>query len=100
VRVRNCAPRSRCSTGSARHPGPTRPAQSSPLDELTPQELQIALILGEGKTMREAGAALILSPKTIEYHLRHVYQKLDIATREALAQAVDYQRDPRPRRLE
>jgi DNA-binding CsgD family transcriptional regulator len=72
----------------------------STLDELTPQELQIALILATGKTTREAAAALFLSPKTIEYHLRHVYQKLDIATREALAQAVDYQRDPRPRRLE
>ena len=68
--------------------------------ELTPQELQIALLLAEGKTTREAAAALFLSPKTIEYHLRHVYRKLDIASRDELAQAVGYQRDPRPRRLE
>jgi DNA-binding CsgD family transcriptional regulator len=72
----------------------------STLDELTPQELQIALLLAEGKTTREAAAALFLSPKTIEYHLRHVYRKLDIASRDELAQAVGYQRDPRPRRLE
>jgi DNA-binding CsgD family transcriptional regulator len=72
----------------------------STLDELTPQELQIALLLAEGKTTREAAAALFLSPKTIEYHLRHVYRKLDIASRDELAQAVSYQRDPRPRRLE
>jgi DNA-binding CsgD family transcriptional regulator len=58
------------------------------LDELTPQELQIALILAGGKTTREAAAALFLSPKTIEYHLRHVYRKLDIRSREELAEAM------------
>ena len=57
----------------------------STVDELTPQELQIALLLAGGKTTREAAAALFLSPKTIEYHLRHVYQKLDIHSREELA---------------
>jgi DNA-binding CsgD family transcriptional regulator len=64
--------------------------QRSPhtLDELTPQELQIALILAGGKTTREAAAALFLSPKTIEYHLRHVYRKLDIRSREELAEAM------------
>jgi len=57
----------------------------STVDELTPQELQIALLLAGGKTTREAAATLFLSPKTIEYHLRHVYQKLDIHSREELA---------------
>jgi DNA-binding CsgD family transcriptional regulator len=33
-------------------------------------------------------AALFLSPKTIEYHLRHVYQKLDIHSREELTQVL------------
>ena len=56
-------------------------------DELTPQELQIGLLLAGGKTTREAAAALFLSPKTIEYHLRHVYQKLGIHSRIELAQA-------------
>jgi DNA-binding NarL/FixJ family response regulator len=58
------------------------------IDELTPQELQIALLLAGGKMTREAAAALFLSPKTIEYHLRHVYQKLDIHSRQELAQAL------------
>ena len=58
------------------------------LDDLTPQELQIALILAGGKTTREAAAALFLSPKTIEYHLRNVYRKLDIRSREELAEAM------------
>jgi DNA-binding CsgD family transcriptional regulator len=58
------------------------------IDELTPQELQIALLLADGKTTREAAAAMFLSPKTIEYHLRHVYLKLDIHSREELTQAL------------
>lgn len=58
------------------------------LDELTPQELQIALLLAQGKTTREAAAAVFLSPKTIEYHLRSVYRKLAINSREQLATAL------------
>jgi DNA-binding CsgD family transcriptional regulator len=58
----------------------------STIDELTPQELQIALMLAAGKTTRETAAALFLSPKTVEYHLRHVYQKLDIHSRTELGQ--------------
>ena len=55
---------------------------------LTPQELQIALLLARGRTTREAATALFLSPKTVEYHLHHVYQKLDIHSREELASAL------------
>jgi DNA-binding CsgD family transcriptional regulator/tetratricopeptide (TPR) repeat protein len=58
------------------------------IDELTPQELQIALLLASGKTTREAAAALFLSPKTIEYHLRRVYLKLGIHSRTELAEAL------------
>ncbi|MFZ0043533.1 MAG: AAA family ATPase [Solirubrobacteraceae bacterium] len=57
-------------------------------DELTPQELQIAQLLADGKTTRETAAAIFLSPKTVEYHLRHVYQKLSINSREQLAPAI------------
>jgi DNA-binding CsgD family transcriptional regulator len=55
------------------------------IDALTPQELQIALALAAGRTTRETAAALFLSPKTVEYHLRHVYQKLGIHSRDELA---------------
>jgi DNA-binding CsgD family transcriptional regulator len=58
------------------------------IDELTPQEIRIALMLAQGRTTREAAAALFLSPKTVEYHLRHVYQKLDIHSRAELARAL------------
>jgi DNA-binding CsgD family transcriptional regulator len=58
------------------------------IEELTPQELQIALLLTAGRTTREAAAALFLSPKTVEYHLRHVYQKLGIHSRDELTRAL------------
>jgi DNA-binding CsgD family transcriptional regulator len=58
------------------------------LNDLTPQELQIALSLAGGRTTRETAAALFLSPKTIEYHLRSVYRKLDIGSRSELKAAM------------
>jgi DNA-binding NarL/FixJ family response regulator len=62
-----------------------RKRDPSTLDQLTPQEVQIALLLAGGSTTREAAAAMFLSPKTIEYHLRNVYRKLGIHSREELA---------------
>lgn len=58
------------------------------LDHLTPQELQVARMLAGGRTTREAAAALFLSPKTIEYHLRNVYLKLGVRSRSELAGAI------------
>jgi DNA-binding CsgD family transcriptional regulator len=60
----------------------------STLSDLTPQELQIALSLAAGRTTRETAAALFLSPKTIEYHLRNVYRKLSISSRDELKDAM------------
>jgi DNA-binding CsgD family transcriptional regulator len=65
-----------------------RQRDPSTIEELTPQELQIALLLAAGRTTRETAAALFLSPKTVEYHLRHIYQKLGIHSREELEQAL------------
>ena len=58
------------------------------IDELTPQELQIALRVAEGRTTRETAAALFLSPKTIEHHLHNVYRKLAISSRRELVEAM------------
>ncbi len=61
---------------------------ADPRGLLTPQELQVCLQLVEGRTTREAAAALFLSPKTVEYHLRKVYTKLDVGSRSELAQVI------------
>ena len=44
--------------------------------------------MAEGRTTRETAAALFLSPKTIEYHLRNVYRKLGTGWRSELKAAM------------
>ncbi len=53
-------------------------------EDLTAQELRIALQAAEGKTNRQIGAAMFLSPKTIEFHLGRAYRKLGITSRAEL----------------
>jgi DNA-binding CsgD family transcriptional regulator len=65
-----------------------RRREGVPLTDLTPQELQVALLVGEGATNREVGAALFLSPKTVEAHLSRIYRKLSIRSRTELARLV------------
>jgi DNA-binding CsgD family transcriptional regulator len=68
------------------------------LDALTPRELQVALVLAEGHTIRETAAKLFLSPKTVDHHLQHVYRKLAIDSRTALAEALEQIQEPLPMR--
>jgi len=58
---------------------------------LTPRELEVALAVADGQTNREVAASLFLSLKTVEFHLRSVYRKLDIRSRSELARLVGEQ---------
>ena len=56
-----------------------------PADELTAHELRVAQLVAQGLTNREAAAALFVSAKTVEHHLRNVFRKLGIKRRAELA---------------
>ncbi|HWE69976.1 MAG TPA: LuxR C-terminal-related transcriptional regulator [Acidimicrobiales bacterium] len=55
---------------------------------LTDTERRVALTVAEGRTNLEAAASLHLSRHTVDFHLRHIFRKLDIASRVELAWSV------------
>ena len=54
------------------------------VDSLTPSELRVGELATNGLTTRQIAEALFVTPKTIEFHLRHVYRKLGVGSRAEL----------------
>ena len=64
------------------------PSSTSGIDDLTPQQLQIAQMAAQGLSNREIGERLFLSPRTVGYHLYNAYPKLRVTSRSQLAGAL------------
>ena len=67
---------------------PRREALLSGPASLTPSERRIAELAAAGQSNREIAQALFVTPKTVEYHLRNSYRKLDVTGRGELADAL------------
>ncbi|MGX9674067.1 helix-turn-helix transcriptional regulator [Mycobacterium sp. HM-7] len=53
---------------------------------LTPTELDVVRLVNEGLSNKDIGARLFVSPRTVQTHLTHVYNKLGLTSRMQLAQ--------------
>jgi non-specific serine/threonine protein kinase len=63
-------------------PPPAPPAAAVPHD-LTPRELEVLGLLARGLTYAQIGEALVISPRTVDAHLRAIFGKLQVRSRAA-----------------
>jgi DNA-binding CsgD family transcriptional regulator len=63
-------------------------------EALTPSERRVAELAIDGLTTREMAESLFVTPKTVEFHLRHIYQKLGVNSRDKLGDALGLESGP------
>jgi DNA-binding NarL/FixJ family response regulator len=59
------------------------------MESLTERELQVARLVVDRNTNREIGTELFISQKTVETHMRNIFNKMNVSTRVELARAVE-----------
>jgi DNA-binding NarL/FixJ family response regulator len=64
-------------------------AGATGLRSLSARELEVAQLIVDRKTNSQIAAELFLSPKTVETHIRHLFQKLGVSSRVEVARAVE-----------
>jgi ATP/maltotriose-dependent transcriptional regulator MalT len=78
-----------CATELAALQVTVAPGSPATLLGLSRAELAVARLVATGLTNKEVASELYVSVKTVEYHLRNSYMKLDITSRRALAALVN-----------
>ncbi|MFI7664800.1 ATP-binding protein [Nocardia sp. NPDC049526] len=69
--------------------GATRADTPAPINTLTPQQRQVALLAASGLTNKQIGERLFLSPRTVGTHLHQLFPKLGVTSRAALRDALN-----------
>ena len=59
------------------------------IELLTERELEVARLIVDRKTNSQIATELFLSPKTVETHVRHLFQKLEVSSRVEVARVVE-----------
>ena len=69
----------------------TRPGKldGGGIEALSERELEVARLVVDRKTNSQIAAELFLSPKTVETHIRHLFQKLGVSSRVEVARVVE-----------
>jgi len=60
-----------------------RPRPRGPLDQLTDREREVLMLMAEGHSNQGISDGLTLSPRTVERHIAHIFDKLGLAESEA-----------------
>ena len=63
--------------------GPPTDASLSALDDLTEREVEVLRLVARGLTDAQVAQILVVSPRTVNAHLRTIYSKLGITSRHA-----------------
>jgi DNA-binding CsgD family transcriptional regulator len=92
VRVRDELRRELRRLGARAEPRGPAARGDSGIGALSKRELEIAGLVTDRLTNREIAAALYLSDKTIESHLRNIFHKLGVTSRVEVARAVERER--------
>jgi DNA-binding CsgD family transcriptional regulator len=69
-------------------PAPAPSTRGTAIDELTPHEHRIALLVAEGASNPEIAEQLFVSVRTVEYHMHKIFRKLDIGSRGDLVRLI------------
>ena len=58
-----------------------KPATREPEPRLSSREMEVLLLVADGKTNEEIGIVLGISGKTVQHHVAHAYRKIDVSGR-------------------
>jgi DNA-binding CsgD family transcriptional regulator len=64
------------------------PAKVSPTDGFTAREVEILRLVAQGKTDAQVAEQLVISPRTVNWHLTSIYSKLGVSSRAAATRYV------------
>jgi HD-GYP domain-containing protein (c-di-GMP phosphodiesterase class II) len=67
--------------GAAGHRSEPKATEPGHAAGLTNRELEVLRFVAQGRSNREMAELLVLSPKTVDHHVQHIYDKIGVSTR-------------------